>query len=337
MENKTKKTVISPHNSQNHQHNIRYTDFFQHKQTEIISDAMIIDTLLNNSEDTIYFKDVDSHFILNDKAHAIQFGVNDPNQLIGKSDTDFYPEIFAKQSRQDEILIMKTGVPIVNKMEQGMNADGEILIFSTSKYPLYDITGKTIGTWGISRDMTKLVHAEEELAKAHAKLQALSLIDDLTGLYNQKHFFESLEMTIKIFARKRLGGYSAEFCLIFIDIDHFKEINDTYGHLIGDSGLRYVAGQMAAITRSEDISFRYGGDEFAMILPNTHLIEGQKIAERLRLFIEMNPMTTDTALIPITISIGVVGFNNESGASEMIQKADAKLYQAKNDGRNLVR
>ncbi|MDD3126460.1 MAG: diguanylate cyclase [Candidatus Izemoplasmatales bacterium] len=337
MENSHKKPIIPPHFAQKDGKDIGYVELFQHKQTNLISDAMIIDTLLNNSQDTVYFKDINSCFILNDKAHAIQFGVKDPNELIGKSDADFYPEIFARQSRHDELLIMKTGVPIINKMEQGMNAAGEILIFSTSKYPLYNINGKIIGTWGVSRDMTKLVHAEEELAKAHAKLQALSLIDDLTGLYNQKHFYESLDMTIKIFTRKRLGGYSADFCLLFIDIDHYKEINDTYGHLIGDSGLRFIAGQMTANTRSEDISFRYGGDEFAMILPNTKLEDGFKIAEKLRLFVETNPMITDSNIIPMTISLGVIDFNNERDASEMVQKADAKLYLAKNEGRNLVR
>ena len=310
---------------------------YRHQPSDLIPDALIIDTLLSTSQDTVYFKDVDSRFVLNGRSHMVQFGVKDPSELVGKSDADFYPEEFAKQSRQDEVLIMKTGIPIINKMEQGMNAVGQILVFSTSKYPLYDDKGKLIGTWGISRDMTKLVRAEEELAKAHAKLEALSLTDDLTGLFNQRHFFSVLETTMALFARKRLGGFSADFCLVFLDIDYFKQVNDTHGHLIGDAVLRYIAGQMMAITRSTDASFRYGGDEFAIILPDTELSYGRMLADHLRIFVEHNPVVIGDLKIPVTISLGVVVFANEKLPGDLIQKADALLYQAKNDGRNLVR
>ncbi len=310
---------------------------YRHHPSELIPDALIIDTLLSTSQDTVYFKDVDSRFVLNGRSHMVQFGVKDPSELVGKSDADFYPEEFARQARQDEVLIMKTGIPIINKMEQGMNAAGEILVFSTSKYPLYDDHGKIIGTWGISRDMTKLVRAEEELAKAHAKLEALSLIDDLTGIYNQRHFFAVLESTIAKSARKKAGGYPSDFCLIFLDVDRFKQVNDHHGHLIGDAVLRYIAGQMMAMTSSTDASFRYGGDEFAIILPDTGLVHGRMLAERLRAFVEHNPVVIDDLKIPVTISLGVAVFEDEKAPGELIQKADSLLYQAKNEGRNLVR
>ncbi len=292
---------------------------------------------MDNSQNTIYFKDIDSKFILCDNALAKQFGVKDPTQLIGKCDYDFYSEALATQKKQDELLIMKTGIPIINKMEQGRNGEGDILVLSTSKYPLYDYHGKIIGTWGTSRDMTKLVKAEEELAKANAKLQALSLIDDLTSLYNQRHFYDCLEITIKQYTRKRLSGFSADFCLFFLDIDNFKEVNDNYGHIVGDAALRFVAGHLMAHTKSKDICFRYGGDEYAVILPNTNLPNGKKIAEIIRHVIESSPFTTDKDTIQLNVSIGVVVFNNETVASKLVEKADAKLYQAKHEGKNLVR
>ncbi len=307
-----------------------------HRPPVFLSDSHIIATLLNNSQDTVYFKDWDSKFILNSKSHAVQFGYSDPEDLIGKSDFDFYPEVFANESRRDELEIMNTGVPVINKMEQGMNAAGDILTFSSSKYPLYDSRGAIVGTWGTSRDMSKLVHAEEELAKANAKLRALSLIDELTGLYNQRHFYDSLTISMKLYARRRIGGLTAHFSLILLDIDHFKQVNDTYGHVIGDAAIRYIGGLMTAHTRASDTSFRYGGDEYALILPDTEVSAARDLCERLRKIVEQNPLLADGQRIELTISMGVIGFNNELSAGDMVRKADTLLYRAKKDGRNRV-
>jgi len=309
---------------------------YKHLYNALLSDSMIIDTLLNNSDDTIYFKNLDSEFILNSRTHVIQFGVNNPSELVGTSDADFYPEGFARQSRQDELQVMRTGIPIINKMEQGMNAAGDVLSFSTSKYPLSDTNGKIIGTWGTSRNMTKLVQAEEELAKVNAKLRTLTLIDDMTGLYNQRHFYDSLGMTIKLYSRKRMGGLSADFCLVLLDIDRFKMVNDTFGHMAGDAAIRYVGGLIMAHTRTSDAAFRYGGDEFSLILQDTDLTAGMDLAERLRRIVEQNPLLIDEKKLDLTISLGVVCFDGETIAGELVQKADTKLYQAKNEGRNRV-
>jgi len=302
----------------------------------LLSDSLIIDTLLNNSQDTIYFKDADSKFILNSKAHADQFGVSDPVDLIGKSDADFYPEVFADQSRRDELKIMETGIPIINKLEQGMNAAGETISFSTSKYPLYDKAGNIMGTWGTSRNVTSLVLAEEELAKVNVKLRTLTQVDALTGLYNQRYFYDSLELAVKLFSRRRRGGLSADFCLIMADIDCFKKVNDTYGHVTGDSAIRYVAGLMLAHSRSSDTAFRYGGDEYALILHDTDLTAGRELAERLRKVVEQNPLVIDHQRIGLTISLGVVCYDNETSTSEIVRKADACLYQAKQNGKNRI-
>jgi len=302
----------------------------------LLSDSLIIDTLLNNSQDTIYFKDSDSKFILNSKAHADQFGVSDPVDLIGKSDADFYPEVFADQSRRDELKIMETGIPIINKLEQGMNAAGDTISFSTSKYPLYDKAGNIMGTWGTSRNVTSLVLAEEELAKVNVKLRTLTQVDALTGLYNQRYFYDSLELAVKLFSRRRRGGLSADFCLIMADIDCFKKVNDTYGHVTGDSAIRYVAGLMLAHSRSSDTAFRYGGDEYALLLHDTDLTAGRELAERLRKVVEQNPLVINHQRISLTVSLGVVCYDNETSASEIVQKADSCLYQAKQNGRNRI-
>ena len=314
-----------------------YVHLYSHQPSALLSDTLILDTLLYQSQDTIYFKDVDSRFILNNRTHVLQFGKNNPGELIGMSDADFFPKVFADMCRQDELLVMKTGIPMIDRVEQAVNSKGEVIVYLSCKYPLYDQNGKIVGTWGISRNITKLVKAEEEIAQVNAKLTALALIDELSGLYNQRHFYNLLKITIDLFTRKRIGGLKADFCLIYLDIDRFKHINDTYGHVTGDAVIRYIAGQLTAHTRSSDTAFRYGGDEYALILQDTDLPTGRILGESLRRIIERNPLVMDGTEIPLTVSLGIIDYHDEKTAGELVQKADTKLYQAKSEGRNCLR
>jgi diguanylate cyclase (GGDEF)-like protein/PAS domain S-box-containing protein len=314
-----------------------YAHLNSHQPSVFLSDTLILDTMLYYSQDTIYFKDVDSRFILNNRAHALQFGKNDPGELIGKSDADFYPREQADMYRQEELQIMQTGAPLIDRVEQAVNANGEAVMYSSRKYPLYDQNGKIVGTWGFSRDITTLVKAEEETAQVNAKLTALALIDDLSGLYNQRHFHKMLKVAIDLFTRKRLRGLKANFCLLYLDVDWFKQINDTYGHVAGDAVIRYIGGQLTAHTRSSDTAFRYGGDEFAMILQDTDLPTGRGLCERLRSFIEQNPLDMDGTEIPLTVSLGIIDYHNEKTTGELVKRADIKLYQAKSEGKNCLR
>ena len=314
-----------------------YVHLYSHQPSALLSDPLILDTLLYQSHDVIYFKDVDSRFFLNSRMHVLMFGKNNPDELIGMSDADFYPKVYADKYRQDELLIMKTGIPIIDRLEQTENSKGENISYLSCKYPLYDRSGKIVGIWGISRDITKFVKAEEEVAQVNAKLTSISLIDELSGLYNQRHFNNLLKITIDKFTRKRIGGLKADFCLIYLDIDRFKRINDTYGHITGDAVIRYIAGQLTAHTRSSDTAFRYGGDEYALILQDTDLPTGRKLGEHLRRIIERNPLVMDGTEIPLTVSLGIIDYHDEKTASELVQKADTKLYQAKSEGRNCLR
>ena len=314
-----------------------YVHLYSHQPSALLSDTLILDTLLYQSQDTIYFKDVDSRFFLNNRKHVLQFGKNDPGELIGMSDVDFFPKAFADRCRQDELLIMKTGIPMIDRVEQAVNSKGEVITYLSCKYPLYDQNGKIVGTWGISHDITKLVKAEEEIAQVNAKLTALALIDELSGLYNQRQFNNLLKITIDLFTRKRIGGLKADFCLIYLDIDRFKHINDTYGHVTGDAVIRYIAGQLMAHIRSSDTAFRYGGDEYALILQDTDLPTGRILGESLRRIIERNPLVMDGTEIPLTVSLGIIDYHDEKTASELVQRADIKLYQAKSEGRNCLR
>jgi diguanylate cyclase (GGDEF)-like protein len=162
----------------------------------------------------------------------------------------------------------------------------------------------------------------------------LSLRDPLTGLGNRRHFRSALERSIEIAAR---SGES--ILLLLLDIDHFKSINDTHGHLAGDQVLKAVGRCLAGCVRPMDIVARYGGEEFAMILPNCRPACGHAVAERIRRAIESLPIAVSPLVdLRITVSIGGAYAPEwvRSTADLWIERADQQLYRAKADGRNLV-
>lgn len=311
--------------------------------TPFLSETQIIRTIMDNSQDTLYFKDSFSRFIMNSRAHARQFGLSDPADLLGKSDTDFYPQRFAAKAFADEQEIMKTGQPIIATIEKWDRDDGTAVWFSASKYPLYNDIGQIVGTWGTSRDITELKEAQQELEnvnarleKANAALTELAVIDELSGLYNRRNFDDILQKTFKLYTRLRDRSLPASFCLLIIDIDNFKVINDTHGHLEGDAAIRFTANLLTSHIRTSDYSFRYGGDEYAIILPDTPYTGGLDVAQKLRAAVENTPLHVGAKRLNMTISIGVACFKDQTSGMQILHTADENLYKAKQAGKNRV-
>jgi len=304
---------------------------------------LIINTLMNQSQDTIYFKDRKGAIIFSSKAHSTLWGVENPLDAIGKTDFDYFPKSFAEIALKDEQDIMATGIPILGRIEKLIKADGKITWISASKYPFYNLEGEIIGTWGTSRDITSLKNTEEELMRVNEQLEAangqlriLSARDSLSGLYNHRYFCEELDKTFKLYQRQGEKDFSKDFSLIILDIDDFKNINDTYGHLMGDFVIKYLAEMMLTNIRRSDSCFRYGGDEFAILLLDTNSSEAIKIANKLRNIIEKTPVVSRDIKINITTSMGVASFSNAKDPKDLISKADQKLYVSKNSGKNRV-
>lgn len=309
----------------------------------IISDSMILDIIMSNSQDTIYFKDRNTKFIANSKAHANQFGYENPRDLIGKSDFDFFPEEFARKAYLDEMKIMQTGIPILGKEEKLVSSDGTCIWFLASKYPIISDNGEIIGTWGTSRDITSLKLTQENLAKTNDKLeetnlelQKLSDLDGLSELYNQRKFHKVLEETIETYQKKRNLGIECTFCVMLFDIDDFKLINDQYGHPTGDKAIHFLADIIRNNKREIDNCFRCGGDEFAVILFDTQLIDGLHMAERLRKEIDESIFKTENSKVNITISVGVEEYKENDTMYKLLTKVDKKLYKSKINGKNQV-
>ncbi|WP_448566999.1 diguanylate cyclase [Thalassotalea ganghwensis] len=192
--------------------------------------------------------------------------------------------------------------------------------------------GKTNQVCILIEDVTDVYHYQTKLNLALEQLALSNRIDGLTKVFNRKHWEECLA---KEFARAR--RYQHSLALIMFDLDHFKLLNDTFGHQCGDKVLIKVASDISDLLRSCDLFGRYGGEEFAVILPETDLQGAVDVAERIRHEIaNMNINYLDES-IDVTASVGVAVINSEDSRYEdLISSADIALYQAKASGRNLV-
>jgi two-component system, cell cycle response regulator len=166
----------------------------------------------------------------------------------------------------------------------------------------------------------------------HEEIYRITIVDGLTQCYNKRYFMEFLEREMARGLR-----YGRPLSLMMFDIDHFKRVNDTYGHLAGDYVLRELAGLVRTRVRKEECLARYGGEEFALVTPESGPERVRKFAEKIRRLCETHQFRFDNKVIPVTLSIGVSEMRPEmTEPSRFIRSADERLYQAKHQGRNQV-
>jgi diguanylate cyclase (GGDEF)-like protein len=171
-----------------------------------------------------------------------------------------------------------------------------------------------------------------ENAQLHAEMQRQAITDALTGLFNLRGLHEFGRREIE-----RARRFHRPLAGILLDIDHFKRVNDTYSHAIGNQILCGLANRLHEQVRDIDIAARYGGEEFVILLPETDLRAAQKVAERLRKEVADRPFPTDCGPLAITISLGVVAFSGDiPDLNTLLDRADATMYAAKHAGRNQV-
>jgi len=172
----------------------------------------------------------------------------------------------------------------------------------------------------------------EEIKKRAEEIELQSLYDKLTGLYNRKAYDQKIVESIANHTR-----YNVPSSLMFCDIDFFKKINDTFGHKVGDLALKKLASLLKEKLRVNDFISRYGGEEFAVILPHTSLNDAQKAAEGLRSYIDKALFSYNNKTISLKISIGISSFKKDDNAETVMERADSALYLAKKAGRNTVK
>lgn len=190
---------------------------------------------------------------------------------------------------------------------------------------IYPLIRGQVKEEGKLRAMTATLSARSET------LEQAALTDGLTGMQNRRYFDDALKEYLEEFRRvgKPIG-------LMILDLDHFKQVNDTHGHDVGDEVLRAIAKCLKDLTRYHDVVARLGGEEFAVVTPNMEADRLAKFAERLRKAIAATPIQSGNVRLKVTASVGLAVWDHKESAEEFYRRADRQLYEAKRMGRNRV-
>jgi diguanylate cyclase (GGDEF)-like protein/PAS domain S-box-containing protein len=278
---------------------------------------------MENTADSIYFKDRQCRLLRVSRKMALDLGFSDPSELVGKTDIDLFGEAFGRGTRLDDIGIMETGRPVIGVIESRRLDKGRTNWTLTTKLPLIDESGAVIGLVGITREIN-------EMRETEVALQHLATHDTLTDLPNR---FLMVDRLGQLLARAKRAGTS--FAILYLDIDHFKEVNDSRGHEFGDLLLRAVAQRLAKSVRSSDTVARIGGDEFVIILETVHEVrEADAVGRNVQRALAKS-FTLDKKRLTVTASIGI-SFFPENGADPdtLLRAADYAMYLAKREGGN---
>jgi diguanylate cyclase (GGDEF)-like protein/PAS domain S-box-containing protein len=276
-------------------------------------ERICIRNLLGAREERIFFKDRDSRFLLVSAGWLAAEGQGRSlEDVIGKTDFDIFSRPHAIAALEDEQRIIRTGEAMIEKVERETFHDRADAWVSTTKLPLFDERGETIGTFGIARDVSAQMR------------------DWLTGLANRVALMDRL--TQAILALERQVG---KVGVLFLDVDDFKSINDTLGHRAGDEVLVKIARRLSSVARRFDTVARYGGDEFVMLataLTTAASLEsiGERVLTALATGVEV-----DGNSLPVTASLGgVVVDDPTADPNDVLDQADAAMYAAKQAGRS---
>jgi len=183
--------------------------------------------------------------------------------------------------------------------------------------------------WQTFKIKDSVENLNKELLETQKELKRQAVTDSLTNLFNRRWIFRAIQKEISRFERNK-----RHFSLLLIDIDHFKKVNDTFGHSMGDEVLRYFATAMKKTARDQDMIARTGGEEFCVLLPDTKKEEAKVVAERIRESVAKEPMQIGGLKISISVSIGVSEIQAQEGVDSVYNRADVALYRAKESGRN---
>ncbi len=191
----------------------------------------------------------------------------------------------------------------------------------------------------LKKEIEQRNKAVKALQESEEKFKRLAQHDPLTGVFNRRSFFSLAEMEVKSsLAREK------PCCLCILDVDHFKDFNDTYGHLAGDEALKHIVEVSKTVMRQSDLIGRYGGEEFVFLFPGSDIVSGETTAERIRLAISQTPLLVEhNTHAYLTASLGVsvilpewLQFYNDQSINQFLAQADEALYTSKSKGRNMV-
>ena len=281
--------------------------------------------LLNATIDSAILIDTKGKILAINETAAMRLSeFNDDS--MRKNLLDILPSALAQHRKARIEQVLENGDPL--QFEDNYSGT----FFLNFLYPVFDRQGKIRNLAYFSRDITAQRQIEQELRQSEKRYKELSITDDLTKLFNSRHFYTTLQLEME-----RANRYQRPLALLMIDIDDFKVFNDTYGHLTGDKVLAKTGEVIRSALREADTGYRYGGEEFAVILPETAGPGAVEVAERIRKELAAMPLSLEAKHSRyITASMGVSELQAEDKLSEFIRRADKNLYAAKTEGKNRV-
>ena len=280
-------------------------------------------TLAENAPDNITRHDRNGHMIYHNPQLERTLGIPS-EKMLGKRVSELGDDRFFSLYEEKIFHVLKTGAETL--LEISVPTPMGMTYHSIHMVAERDESGAITGVLSIGRDFTEHKHMEEELERqAHS--------DPLTGLANRRHFIQQAQNEVG-----RIDRYGGALSLLMFDVDHFKRINDTYGHNVGDLALQKVAATSRATMREIDIIGRIGGEEFVVLLPQTVSVQAVDAAQRLRIAIAESKITLENGnSLQFTASFGVTTISGKSiGIDELLKRCDAAMYRAKESGRNRV-
>ncbi|SFL56055.1 putative bifunctional diguanylate cyclase/phosphodiesterase [Rugamonas rubra] len=283
-------------------------------------DRGLINSVVSGTPDAIFVKDLQGRYLMANDA-TTQFVGRTREQMLGRDDHAIFPTHQAAALIESDRAIMAAGLTATHE-ELLSCADGREVLFHTTKGPVFDKNGRVVGLFGISRDVTERRRAEE-------KIEYLAHFDALTGLPNRVQLAERAGYAISLAQRN-----NEHLALMFLDLDHFKDVNDTLGHSVGDAVLVGLAKRLLAELRVEDTVSRLGGDEFILLVHAGDARGLSQVVEKV-LALVARPHQVEQHQLTLTGSIGIALYPADGkDLEELVKCADAAMYRAKKNGRN---
>ncbi len=286
--------------------------------------------LVENASDMVFRTDRKGFFTFVNVSTILMTGY-DEDEIIGKRYIDIIHPSMREQTVKffDNQFVKKikntySEFPIIKKdgSEIWLGQNAQLIIEG----------GKIMGFQAVSRDITERKKLEKDLKESEEKYRQLSIIDDLTQLYNARHFHSQIKMEIN-----RLERYDYPLTLLLLDLDDFKVFNDTYGHIEGDQVLMRLGRVIKRCLRKADSAYRYGGEEFTVILPMTTGPEGIVTAERIREELSKEDFSPQPGKnVYLTVSIGLSQYKQKESIRDFVSRVDQLMYQSKKNGKDRI-
>ena len=288
------------------------------------------DEVLDSLFDGIYLVDRNRRIFFWNQAAEKLTGFN-RGEVVGKVCADG----ILRHVTEDGKMLCHDGCPLQKTIDEGVYSEAEVFLHHKDGHrvpvnvratPIRDDKGNVIGAVEVFRNATDEVNRRSRMKE----LENIAFIDPLTGVANRRFLMTSLKGRLDEYNR-----YGWKFGILFLDIDHFKAVNDTHGHDIGDELLKMVAATLSNNARPFDLVGRYGGEEFIVIVANVEENQLVAVAERFRFLVQTSGLRKPLNL-SVTVSIGVAEIEKDDSVDELIKRADLRLYRAKKSGRNRV-